>query len=196
MKTIYSLFAVVTLVAMVGCDSGTSQTKTQGGVALIDLEVVAKRLGRDTEIDSELKTIGDDLGNKLAAAQKGLQDEFLQLKQSLGENPTAEENQKLADRGRELNEKFQQEQQTARQEIANKRTDLVVGFREEIRPTALRVASDRGLTTILVKSDIVVLANDPSVDITDAVVADLVGKTKSPSSPSATPEASPTAESN
>jgi len=197
MKIIYSLFAVVTLVAMVGCDSGTPQTKAKapGGVALIDLDIVAKRLGRDTEIDAELKTAGDDLGAKLATAQKDLQEEFLQLKQSLGEKPTSKQNQQLADRGRELNEKFQQAEQSARQEIASQRTDLIVRFREEIRPIALRIAAERGLTTVLVKSDIVVLANDPSVDITDTVAAELVGQTKPAPSPDPASE-SPAGDSN
>lgn len=176
MKMIFSLLTAVSLLTLTGCDSGASAAKASGGVALIDLEVVAKRLGRDTEIDGALKSIGTDLEAKLAATQKDLQDEFQQLKKSLGENLTQAQNQKLADRGRELNEKFQQAQQAAREEVASKRTELVVRFREEIRPTALHIASARGLATVLVKSDIVVLANDPSVDITDEVVAELVSK--------------------
>ena len=175
MKTIFSLLAVLALSLTTGCDPRSSSSSSSGGVALVDLEAVAKRLGRDTEIETELKSAGEQLQTQLASAQKELQEEFTRLKEVVGETPSTEENQKLADLGRDLNGKFQQKQQSARQEISNKRSELVMRFREEIRPVALRVASARGLNIVLVKSDIVVLANALDADITGDVIAELQG---------------------
>jgi Skp family chaperone for outer membrane proteins len=168
---------------LAGCDPFSSG---KGGVALLDLDAAAKRLGRDVEIVQELKDAGDPLGNQLAAAQKEYQADFEKFKESIGSRPSDADSQKLAELGNKLNLQLQQKQQQAQQDLNTKRVALVNRFREEIKPVALKIASSKGLGAVLLKSDVVVLCNEPGLDITDEVVAELI-RTGAASAPAATP---------
>lgn len=181
MKTL-SLFALFVPIFLSACGPVASSGK--GGVALIDLEDAAKRLGRDVAITEELQSAGAVLGDQLAAAQKEFQEEFERQKQTVGDKPTPADTEKLTELGRNLNVQFQQKQQQAQQELAAKRLALVNRFREEVKPVAMKIAAARGLDVVLVKSDVVVLGNEPGVDITDEVVGEL---TRSNATGSATP---------
>jgi Skp family chaperone for outer membrane proteins len=147
---------------------------SKGGVALLDLDAAAKRLGRDVAIVQELKDAGDPLGNQLAAAQKQYQADFEKFKESIGNKPSDADSQKLAELGNKLNLQLQQKQQQAQQELNAKRVALVNRFREEIKPVALKIASGKGLGAVLLKSDVVVLCEESGLDITDEVVAELI----------------------
>jgi len=185
-NTLFSI-SILAALALGGCGPApTSSAPAKGGVAFIDLEAAAKRLGRDTVITQELKDAGGVLGEQLSATQKEYQGELERLKQSLGTKPSEADNLKLAELSRNLSLQFQQKQQQAQQELGNKRIALVNRFREEVKPIALKIASGKGLSAVLVKSDIVVLGNDPALDITDDVVAELtrLGQGTAAASPS------------
>ncbi len=189
MKILFS-FAILLTLAWTGCGPAPSATNaTKGGVALIDLEAAARRLGRDVVITQELKDAGGVLGEELATAQNELRGEFERLKQSVGAKPTETDNQKLAEMGRNLNLQFQQKQQQAQQELAAKRLALVNRFREELKPLAMKIASGKGLGVVLVKSDAVVLAIEPALDITDDVVAEMTRLGQSTAGASPSPDA-------
>jgi len=166
-----SLFVLLVPLFLSAC--GPTASSGKGGVALIDLEDAAKRMGRDVTITEELQSAGAVLGDQLAAAQKDLQEEFERQKQTVGDKPTPADTQKLTELGRALNVQFQQKQQEAQQELAAKRLALVNRFREEVKPVAMKIAAARGLEVVLVKSDVVVLGNEPGVDITDEVVGEM-----------------------
>jgi len=184
MKSIPAFLILLSL-TFVGCDHA-SLNGPKGGVALIDLDDVAKRLGRDVSIVQELKDAGGPLGDQLTAAQKEYQAQFDRSKDSIGAKPTDADTQKLAELGRNLNLQLQQKQQQAQQELNSKRVALVSRFREELKPVALKIASHKGLGTVLVKSDMVVLGSEPGLDITDEVVAEMI-RTGSPA-PTSSPK--------
>ncbi len=189
MKKILFSFAILSGLALHGCGPApVSSTPFKGGVAFIDLDDAAKRLGRDTVITQELKETGAALGEQLGTTQKEYQDEIARVKQAAGNKPTEADNLKLAEMARNLNLQFQQKQQQAQQELGAKRLALVNRFREEVKPIALKIASGKGLTAVLVKSDIVVLGYDSSLNITDDVVAEMsrLGQGTAAASPSPT----------
>lgn len=177
MKQSLALLVLLTLI-LAGCDRA-SFSGSKGGVALVDLDDVAKRLGRDVAIVRELKDAGGPLSDQLTAAQKDYQAQFDRSKDSIGPKPSEADNQKLAELARNLNAQLQQKQQQAQQELNNKRASLVMRFREELKPVALKIAARKGLGIVLVKSEMVVLANEPGLDITEEVVAEMI-RTGSP----------------
>ena len=183
MKPIFA-FLILLSITLTGCDH-SPLSRTKGGVALIDLDDIAKRLGRDVAIVQELKDAGGPLGDQLTAAQKEYQTQFDRSKDSIGTKPSDADSQKLAELARNLNSQLQQKQQQAQQELNTKRASLVTRFREEIKPIALKIASSKGLGAVLLKSDGVVLAAEQGLDITDEVVAEMI-RTGS-STPSPTP---------
>lgn len=172
MKTFSALFIILSI-TLTGCDRGPF-SGPKGGVALIDLDDIAKRLGKDVAIVQELKDAGGPLSDQVNAAQKEYQAEFDRSKDSIGSRPSEADNQKLAELGNKLNVQLQQKQQQAQQELNAKRVALVNRFREEIKPVAMKIASRKGLGVVLLKSDMVVLGNEGGLDITDEVVAELI----------------------
>ena len=202
MKSRTTLFSLLTLL-LAGCGPAQSpapspaptplpsptpaSTPAQGGVALIDLDAVAKRLGRDAAILAELKEAGAPLRDQLSASQKDFQEQIDRLKASLGAKPSEAGNQKLAELARTLNQQFQQKQQQAQQDMNAKKAALISRFREEIKPVALKVATGKGLGIVQLKSDLTILANEPALDITDEVVAELSRTANDTSKPAPSP---------
>ena len=187
MKT-FPAFLILLSLTLVGCDRA-SFSSPKGGAALVDLDDVAKRLGRDVSIVQELKDASGPLKDQLTAAQKELQTQFDRTKDAIGSKPSDTDSQKLADLGNNLNLQLQQKQQQAQQELNAKRASLVTRFREEIKPVALKIAVSKGLGVVLVKSEMVVLGSEQGLDITDEVVAEMI-KTGS-ALPTPTPAPSP-----
>jgi Skp family chaperone for outer membrane proteins len=159
----------------------------KGGAAIIDLDAAAKRLGREAAILAELKEAGAQLKDQLTASQKDYQEQIDHLKTSLGTKPSEADKQKLAELARSLNQQFQQKQQQAQQELNTKRGALIGRFREEIKPVALKIATSKGLGIVQIRNDITILANDPGLDITDEVVAEVSRTTSASSSPAPSP---------
>lgn len=179
---------------MVGCEpqrtSGTPVSRS-GGVAVIDLDEVAKRLGRDQVILSELKSTSDALTEKLTTAQKDLQNKFNTERQTIGATPTDSDKQKLLQTERSLNLEFQQKQQEAQNELNAKRAAVVTRFREEVKPVAREIANGKGLDVILIKSDAVIFSAETGVDITDAVVAKMISSAPAGTVPSPAASSTP-----
>jgi len=181
MKPLFAFAAFLALI-LTACSQAPSSS-AKGGVALIDLDAVAKRLGRDVSIVQELKMAAGPLGEQLTAAQKEAREKFESFRQSLSARPTDADNQKLVDLERDLNLELQQKQQQAQQELNTKQATLINRFREEVRPVAMKIASDKGLGVVLLKSDALVLGNEPALDITDDVVAELTRNGGAPPQP-------------
>ena len=192
MKPCTPFFAYLTLV-LAGCGPASSPAPTpvpspaKGGAAVIDLDAVAKRLGRDVAILAELKEAGAPLRDQLAASQKDYQEQIDRLKTSLGAKPSEADKQKLADLARSLNQQFQQQQQQAQQDMSTKKAALISRFREEVKPVALKIATGKGLGIVQLKNDLTILASEPALDITDEVVAELSHAAKATSSPAPSP---------
>lgn len=158
-----------------------------GTVAILDLDAVAKRLGRDVAIADQIKAENDTLVAQLTKTKDDLQSQLDSSAQSLGDKPTDAQKQKLIELGQSLNSQLQVKRQEARQELGQKQTALIQQFREEVKPVAQKVAAGKGMNTVLLRSDLVVLSVDPAVDITDAVVAEMIGSGKASPTPSASP---------
>ena len=192
MKPCTPFFAFLTLV-LAGCGPASSPAPTpvpspaKGGAAVIDLDAVAKRLGRDVAILAELKEAGAPLRDQLAASQKDYQEQIDRLKTSLGAKPSEADKQKLTDLARSLNQQFQQQQQQAQQDMSTKKAALISRFREEVKPVALKIATGKGLGIVQLKNDLTILASEPALDITDEVVAELSHAAKVSSSPAPSP---------
>jgi len=172
--------ALLLAVILSSCTPAPSVPAPKGGVALIDLDAVAKRLGREAAIIRELQDAGNPMGDQLTEARKELQAEFEKAKSDIGTKPTEADLQKLAELERNFNTQLQQKQQQAQQELNAKRVALVNRFREEVKPVALKIAAAKSLGAVLIKTDMTVLANDPDIDITDAVVAELTKASATP----------------
>jgi Skp family chaperone for outer membrane proteins len=158
-----------------------------GGVAVIDLDEVAKRLGRDVDMVNSMQQAQTSLNQQLANIQTNFQKQFEDTKKDFGEQPTDEQQQHLTTLGKQINGKLNETVQQARNNLSQHRVSLINRFREEVKPTALAAASERGLSVVATKNDTVIFAHGSSVDITDRVVELMLARAASKPAPAAAP---------
>jgi len=206
---LYGLVAATVLIAG-GCGTNFWSTPETGGqaagspgrlsgVAIVDLDEVAKQLGADVTLVKEINDGQASLNQQLRNLQSTLQAKYREKSQELDTRPAAAgavpdaKKQQLAELERDLNLQLNQAQRTAANELSVYRQRLIQRFREEVVPAAQEIAGQRGLGVVLTKNDSVLLAFDDAHDITAAVVAKLRARrtaatasaTNSPSPPPA-----------
>lgn len=187
-----ALTTVVAVVAAFCVGLGWSyytSTQNSGGVAIVDLDEVARRLGRDKEMVSSIQNTAGALNQQLQAAQQSALKQLNQIKSGLGETPTEEDTKKLIVAQRSANLQLNRLKQQAELRVGQTRQALVSKFRQDAKPVALKVAQQRGFTTVVTANDNVVFNFDENVDITDDVVKLMSAEMPATAKPAAKPVA-------
>lgn len=178
------LFFAALFVGAWGCGwlPGSQKGARAGGVAVVDIDAVAKQLGADATLEKQIKDAETSLNSQLGALQASLRKQYedkskeLLVTQDNRALPTADATaakQQLAELEKSLNVQLLQAQQTARNKFNTYRGGLFQNFRGEVVPIAKKVAEQHGCGIVLTKNDAVLLAFDESHDITSAVVEQL-----------------------
>jgi len=163
-------------------DSGTASTETTArlsGVAVVDLDEVARQLGRDVSLAKSIRDGQVTLNRQLRDFQTTLKESYREKAEKLNAEPAsapgAEEarQKQLAELQRQLNLQLGEAQRTAQNELKAHQKRLIEQFRSEVKPVARDVAAQRGLGVVVTKNETVLLTFDDAHDITQAVVAKL-----------------------
>lgn len=173
-----SVLTILTLIA--GCGQNTetaapvSQTPTEtktvpGGVGVVDLDLVAKRLGRDLEMETSVQEKLTAINNKLTSLRNSLRRLYEERKESYGTEPTDEQKKELAAMQERMEVQLADAKRTGESELSVYKQALVNQFREQAKPVLKEVASSRGLSIVVPKNDGLLLSLDPAAEITDAV---------------------------
>ncbi|TWT57002.1 Outer membrane protein (OmpH-like) [Thalassoglobus neptunius] len=141
-----------------------------GGVAVVDLDEVAKRLGRDKEMTDSLQAQTGELQEALAKIQSNATQQLEKVRASLGQEVTNEEAQQFVRLRNKAQLTLNELQQQARVRIGQSRQQLISEFRQQTQPVAAKIAKEKGFDTVVTRNDTVVFSYDNSVDITDDVV--------------------------
>lgn len=180
---------VVAVVAAFGTGLAWSYfTSThQGGVAIVDLDEVARRVGREQEMVDSIQTQAGALNQRLTAIQGEAVKQLNAAKANLNEDKqiTNEEAQQFVRLQRSAQVQLNQLQQQARVNLNNHRQQLVSQFRKDAQPIAAKVAKDRGFDSVVTRNDTVVFSFDNTVDITEDVIK--LMSAEMPSKPKAKP---------
>ncbi|MEN6405338.1 MAG: OmpH family outer membrane protein [Thermoguttaceae bacterium] len=152
------------------------------GVAVVDLDEVARQLGRDASMLKQMNEGQTSLNQQLRTLQASFQEKYQQTARDLtsqpapnGANPDAKK-QQLAGLEREMGLQLNRAKQTAQNNLNAYRQQLIQQFREEVAPVAKTIAAERGLGVVVTKNDTVLLTFDDAHDITAEVVAKLRNK--------------------
>jgi Skp family chaperone for outer membrane proteins len=149
------------------------------GVAVIDLDEVAKQLGKDVVLLREISDGQTSLNQQLRNLQSSLQEKLRQKAQELETRSVGDASkpeprkQQLAALERDLNLQLNEARRTAQNELNAHRQKLIQQFRDEVVPVAQGIAGERGLGVVITKNDTVLLACDDAHNITNAVVTKL-----------------------
>lgn len=165
-KTLLSILLILAVLHL----GGTARAQS-GGVAVLDIDAVARELGIEQTVQNELLTMQNKLNTELQKAQSNLQAQMNGVEQSLSENPTEEERAQLIQTNQQLNAQFNQMKSQAQQNLAQERARKISNFREQLKPHAAAAAKDKGLDVILMKVEPPVYHFTEAVDITEATIA-------------------------
>ena len=168
--------ACLTLPLSGGCNqpAGVPSGGTVGAVAVIDLDAIAQRLGSDKQIADAITQRQTSLSQQLVDLAKSYNQQIAEQKKKLAETPAEQEKVTLANWQQQANKNLNQVKHQAELDLQKHKAQLIAQFRDQIKPSARRVAQTRGLSVIVTKNDSVLYDFAPSADITDAVVADLL----------------------
>ncbi|HLJ12493.1 MAG TPA: OmpH family outer membrane protein [Planctomycetaceae bacterium] len=170
-STISVLVLVFLWVPFSGCGKfqEKSVAKAVGGVGVVDLDVVAKRIGRDIEMQKAVQDEMDSLNGKLATLQTSLNRIYEEKRDKLGESPTEEQLKDLQAWQDRTSAQLLESRRKAEVDLSNYRQSLIERFREQAKPVLREVADARGLSIVVPKNNGLLLSIDPAVEITDEV---------------------------
>ena len=145
-------------------------TTINAQVAVVDLDAVARELGVLKHIEVTMSNLKFDEEEKLKDTQQKLAAQMKAAMEKAGKDPDKEKQQQIAITNRELQVQFQQAQVEATKRFQQKRLEMINEFRQEVKPLALKVAKEKDLNVILIKTMPPVYAFDKSIDITGDLV--------------------------
>jgi Skp family chaperone for outer membrane proteins len=170
-------FAIVfigILVWSAGCGKKSPEqpvARPAGGVGVVDLDVVAKRLGRDIEMNNLVQERVTALNGKLTTLQTSMRRLYDEKRDKLGDEPTDEQLKELQAWQDRTDAQLLESKRKAEIELANYKQALIDQFREQAKPVLREVAAARGLSIVIPKNNALLLTIDPAAEITDDAAA-------------------------
>lgn len=173
MRTIISLMTAITCLTVMGCNQNANSNN--GPVAVVDLDAVAQKLGKDKQILQMIEQRQVSLNEQVIATQQSLIQQLNQKKSEFGD-VSDEEAKELSQLQTKANTILATTRTQAQSNLTNFQQDIVNRFRAEVKPVALELATSKGCRVVLSKNDSVVFAFDETVDLTDEVALVLQSK--------------------
>jgi len=139
-----------------------------GGVAILDIDEVARRLGVEEKVRADLLSFQGDLNQRLQQEQEALQNQMIRVERAAGENPTEEQRREILAANQQLNAEFNRTRAQAESLLAEERIRLINEFRISLEPIAMQAAEAKGLRIVLMKVTPPIFTYASEVDITDS----------------------------
>ncbi len=152
-----------------------------GGVAVVNMETVARALGRDATIEQQIGTRTEELRGELEQVAKEIAEKL--------EAEAAKAPEQRAQLQQQAQAAFHEQQLQAQEVLAQLRTKLATDFRDEVKAVARSVAKERGFSAVFV--DEVVLYYEDTRDITSDVTRAMRGSAATDAGDAAPAAASP-----
>ena len=153
--------------------------KPLGGVGVVDLDKVAKVIGRDIEMSQKVDEHVASLNSQLTTLAGALRRQYDEKREKFGDDPTDEQLKELEASENLMERQLLEKKRKAEGELSVFRQKLVDQFREQAKPVLREVAAARGLSIVVPKNDGLLLSIDPACEITDEVAAKMTPATNS-----------------
>lgn len=160
------------LLAGVGAALTAGCVAPPASVAVIDLDAVARALGRDDVINAQVTEVNRSLRAQLLERSEEMRAQLQTQRDALGDEAGEDALEDFQQALRSANDQFDRIQRSAVARSRQVRDALVVGFRQEVAQVARDVARGRGVRAVL-SSDASLLWYEPSLDLTDEVIAEM-----------------------
>lgn len=165
--------AVIVLVGLTinACDQLPTAQRNKG-VAVLDLNAVAKATERDQAINQSMESARVDLNAQLTQIAGDLEKQLKDQQDKAGPSPQPVEQQQLQNMAAEAQRQLAEKQQLAQQKAQQLQLELVSEFKRQVQPVAEQIAKSQGAEIVVILDD-AILWFDSVVDITDEVIAEL-----------------------
>ncbi len=171
MRNLFLVTGLCGVMALLGgCGGSSPFGGSNGGVAVVDLDEVAKRLGRDVQMKKSIGLKKATLDQQLKAFQAGMRKALQDKAAEFGESPTPEQQKQLQSIHLRARIQMKQLQRSLHAELAQHKQQLINRFREEMKPTIRQIADDNGWSIVIPKDQNLLLTVKPAAEITDAVI--------------------------
>lgn len=142
----------------------------KGGVAVLDIDEVARQLGVEEKVRVDLLNMQNNLNADLQRTQETMQKQMTGVEEAAGENPSEEQKRQIIATNQQLNEEFNRLKAQAQNTLAQERVRMINEFRIRLEPIALKAAQELGLEVVLMKVTPPVFTYATNVDITQSTV--------------------------
>jgi len=153
---------------------------TSNSSVVVDLDAVARAMGRDLVIERKVEQATQALNTKLLAAADSMEKEYKKQQDAAGASPTDEQRAKLKQMAQRIQETIQSNKEIASQARERVRLDQIQSFRNDVKAVAAKIAEKQHAAMVVVAGQ-EVLWFKPTADITAAVIADMRTQALSPS---------------
>lgn len=168
MKTFRFITIALTALFLVSCKAPNFSNQ----IAVVDLNRIAKTLGRDDLIVKNVKSASDNLNQQLEKIAADLRKQLNEEKSKLGDKPSKQQEQEFVQLVQKANNQLNQTKQLALQKAQQLQNSLIADFRKEVSHTSRDIAQKNGYLTVIAIND-GLLWTDESVDITDEVITEM-----------------------
>jgi len=167
------------MTAVIGCDQRKSVLPA-GPSLVVDLEAVAKAMGRDAEIAQKVEQATENLNSQLIQAAQEMDKQLQKQKADLGDSPAPADREKYRQTELRVQQQIRNNKAIAEQARQAVRNEQILLFRKEVKPIAARIAQKRKATVVTIANQDVVWF-DPSADLTAEVIAEMRAQASSTS---------------
>ena len=167
------LFLLALLMGVASCPSSSNQS-----LAVLDLDRVAKALGRDLSLQRNFSSVEAELRGQLEKLRDSLNRELGAAQGKVGAKPDAEQVKQLETMRAQAQKRFDEGGAEAQRLVQQRRQEMLSAFRDEVRQVARRIAARKNIAVVLLQTETVFDA-DPSVDLSNDVIAEM-RKTETP----------------
>jgi len=144
-------------------------SQPQAALAVVDLDQIAQKLGRDKEILGKIQKQTENLQAQFSAIEKNAAAQLEQARKGLGDSPSPEQAGKFRQQLQQAQFQLNQLKDQADRQLLQYRQKLISQSREDIRPFAVEVAHERGFDVVVTRNDAFLYSFDSAVNITDSV---------------------------
>jgi hypothetical protein len=166
-----------TSILLCGCNRPAS---TSNSAVVVDLDAVARAMGRDLVIDGKVEQATQALNARLITAADTMEKEYKKQQVATGSSPTDEQRTKLKQMAQKIQETIRNNKEVASQARQRFRLEQIQLFRNDVRTVASKLAEKQRATMVFVAGQ-EVLWFTPTADITAPVIAAMRSQALSPS---------------
>jgi Skp family chaperone for outer membrane proteins len=174
-----SNFCFIAAASLLLCSCNRPASSSNSAV-VVDLDAVARAMGRDLLIDRKVEQATQALNAKLLAAADSMEKEYKKQQAAAGNSPTDEQRAKLKQLTQKIQETIQNNKEVAAQARQRFRLEQIQLLRNDVKAVASRIAEKQHATMVFVAGQ-EVLWFTSSADITAAVIAEMRTQALSPS---------------